>query len=183
MSLALGGWNDSQGDKYSRLANNPAARARFIKHVLEFLEKYDFDGLDLDWEYPKCWQVCLFKNEMKHYILIAIMYIARQVDCKKGPDSDKQAFAAWVKELKEAFRPRGYLLSAAVSPSKTVIDAGYDVASIGRDLDWVAVMTYDFHGQWDKKTGHVAPLYYHPEDEVAFFNAVIPRKTFPFFHK
>lgn len=57
VSLALGGWNDSQGDKYSRLVNSPAARARFIKHVLEFLEKYNFDGLDLDWEYPKCWQV------------------------------------------------------------------------------------------------------------------------------
>lgn len=56
VSLALGGWNDSQGDKYSRLVNNPAARARFIRHALEFLEKYDFDGLDLDWEYPKCWQ-------------------------------------------------------------------------------------------------------------------------------
>lgn len=57
VSLALGGWNDSQGDKYSRLVNNPAARARFVKHALEFLEKYGFDGLDLDWEYPKCWQV------------------------------------------------------------------------------------------------------------------------------
>jgi chitinase len=32
-------------------------------------------------------------------------------------------------------------------------------------------MTYDFHGQWDKKTGHVAPLYYHPDDDIDFFNA------------
>lgn len=98
------------------------------------------------------------------------------MDCKKGPDSDKPAFAAFVRELKEAFRPRGYLLSAAVSPSKIVIDAGYDVPIIAANLDWVAVMTYDFHGQWDKQTGHVAPLYYHPEDEVAFFNAVSLKK-------
>lgn len=34
-------------------------------------------------------------------------------------------------------------------------------------------MTYDFHGQWDKKTGHVAPLYYHPDDEFDYFNSVI----------
>lgn len=95
------------------------------------------------------------------------------MDCKKGPDSDKAAFSAFVKELKEAFRPKGYLLSAAVSPSKTVIDAGYDVPVLGQYLDWVAVMTYDFHGQWDKQTGHVAPLFYHPEDEVAWFNSVI----------
>lgn len=75
--------------------------------------------------------------------------------------------------MKAAFKPKGYLLSAAVSPSKTVIDAGYDVPVIAKNLDWVAVMTYDFHGQWDKQTGHVAPLYLHPEDEVSFFNAVI----------
>nr|AUF41628.1 chitinase 4 [Rhynchophorus ferrugineus] len=149
VSIAIGGWNDSQGDKYSRLVNNPSARKRFIEHIVKFLGKYGFDGLDLDWEYPKCWQV----------------------DCKKGPDSDKQAFSAFVKELKEAFKPHGYLLSAAVSPSKTVIDAGYDVPVLGKYLDWVAVMTYDFHGQWDKKTGHVAPLFYHPEDEVSFYNS------------
>ena len=33
-------------------------------------------------------------------------------------------------------------------------------------------MCYDYHGQWDKKTGHVAPLYYHPQDDVDFFNTV-----------
>jgi len=46
------------------------------------------------------------------------------VDCNKGPDSDKTAFAALVRELRQAFDPKGLLLSAAVSPSKTVIDAG-----------------------------------------------------------
>lgn len=57
VSLAIGGWNDSAGDKYSRLVNDPAARSRFVSHVVTFLEKFGFDGLDLDWEYPKCWQV------------------------------------------------------------------------------------------------------------------------------
>jgi chitinase len=33
-------------------------------------------------------------------------------------------------------------------------------------------MTYDFHGQWDKKTGHLAPLFFHPDDDFFFFNAV-----------
>ena len=57
MSLAIGGWNDSKGDKYSRLVNSQEARDKFIQHVIKFLNKYNFDGLDLDWEYPSCWQV------------------------------------------------------------------------------------------------------------------------------
>lgn len=55
--LGLGGWNDSAGDKYSRLVNNASARRKFIVHALDFIEQFGFDGLDLDWEYPRCWQV------------------------------------------------------------------------------------------------------------------------------
>ncbi|KAL1138266.1 hypothetical protein AAG570_009955, partial [Ranatra chinensis] len=98
--LGLGGWNDSLGDKYSRLVNNPNSRRNFVRQAVEFVKKYDFQGLDLDWEYPKCWQV----------------------DCNKGPDSDKEGFARLVEELSAEFKPRGWLLSAAVSPSKVVID-------------------------------------------------------------
>lgn len=149
VSLALGGWNDSAGDKYSRLVNNPTARKKFIEQAVQFIEKYDFDGLDLDWEYPVCWQV----------------------DCRKGPSSDKEGFADLLKELSNELRPRGLLLSSAVSPSKQVINKGYNVPALAKYLDWIAVMTYDYHGQWDKKTGHVAPLYYHPNDDYYYFNA------------
>ena len=83
--MALGGWNDSKGDKYSKMVNNPRHRKNFISSVVEFLADNNFDGLDLDWEYPKCWQV----------------------DCSQGPDSDKKAFAALIKELHSALRPRG----------------------------------------------------------------------------
>lgn len=50
--------------------------------------------------------------------------------------------------------------------------SGYDVPSLSRDLDWISVMTYDYHGQWDKITGHVAPMYPHPDDIDVTFNAV-----------
>jgi len=62
--LALGGWNDSAGDKYSRLVTSPSARKAFIDHAVAFLKKHNFDGLDLDWEYPKCWQVMLLTMAM-----------------------------------------------------------------------------------------------------------------------
>lgn len=137
VTVAIGGWNDSSGNKYARLVSNPKARKRFIESVLKFIERYGFEGLDLDWEYPVCWQV----------------------DCSKGSKREKASFTALVRELHEAFKPRSLLLSAAVSPSKVVIDAGYDVSSLAYYFDWISIMTYDFHGHWDKKTGHVAPLY------------------------
>ena len=55
--LALGGWNDSAGNKYSRLVNSSKNRKKFIENVIVFIEKHGFQGLDLDWEYPVCWQV------------------------------------------------------------------------------------------------------------------------------
>ena len=38
---------------YFRLVNNVSARRRFVQHVVEFIKRHNFDGLDLDWEYPK----------------------------------------------------------------------------------------------------------------------------------
>lgn len=149
VTLAIGGWNDSLGDKYSRLVRSADARARFVTDVIDFIEKYNFEGLDLDWEYPVCWQV----------------------DCSKGHADEKQGFAELVRELSEEFKPRGWLLSAAVSPSKMVIDAGYDIPTLAKYFDWIAVMTYDYHGQWDRQTGHVAPLYYYPGDKYDYFNS------------
>lgn len=49
---------------------------------------------------------------------------------------------------------------------------GYDVPVMSEKLDWIAVMAYDYHGQWDKRTGHVAPMYAHPEDDDVTFNTV-----------
>lgn len=149
VTVAIGGWNDSLGSKYARMVLDPQARRKFIESVLIFCEKYGFEGLDLDWEYPVCWQV----------------------DCSKGSANEKAGFASLVRELSDVFKPKGLLLSAAVSPSKMVIDAGYDVPKLARYFDWIAVMTYDFHGHWDKQTGHVAPLYYVEGDSNPYFNA------------
>lgn len=50
-----------------------------------------------------------------------------------------------VRELSIAFKPKKLLLSSAVSPSKTIIDKGYDVAELSKYFDWIAVMTYGEH--------------------------------------
>ena len=30
---------------------------------------------------------------------------------------------------------------------------------------------YDYHGHWEKKTGHVAPLRFHSKDDVDYYNS------------
>lgn len=67
----------------------------------------------------------------------SVRRVCWQVDCTKGFPDEKEGFSQLVKELSEQFRPRGWLLSAAVSPSKMVIDAGYDVPKLANYFDWI----------------------------------------------
>lgn len=45
--------------------------------------------------------------------------------------------------------------------------------TLSNNLDWISLMTYDYHGQWDKKTGHVAPMYSGGDDSDMTLNTVI----------
>ena len=82
-----------------------------------------------------------------------------QVNCSLGHQEEKEGFAALIKELHAAMKPKGrntfsilvkkhfallpgLILSAAVSPSKEVIDEAYDVTVMDQYLDHVSVMTY-----------------------------------------
>lgn len=73
--LAMGGWTDSTGSKYSDLVSNTSSRAAFVDSAVTFLRRHNFKGLQIDWNYPKCWHS----------------------DCRKGPASDKPNFTLLVK--------------------------------------------------------------------------------------
>ena len=53
-----------------------------------------------------------------------------------------------------------------------MIDEAYDIEALDKYVDYVSVMAYDYHGQWDKMTGHVAPMYQHSQDDNKYFNTV-----------
>lgn len=64
----------------------------------------------------------------------------------------------FIGEAKTSGQPR-LLLTAAVPASFEAIAAGYDVPEIAKYLDFINVMTYDFHGQWERTVGHNSPLF------------------------
>ncbi|KAG5669845.1 hypothetical protein PVAND_000136 [Polypedilum vanderplanki] len=51
LMASIGGWNMGTA-LFTRIASNPGLRSRFASSVLDLLQKFDFDGFDLDWEYP-----------------------------------------------------------------------------------------------------------------------------------
>ena len=53
--LSLGGWHTDSSfwDTYSEACSTEENRKQVANSILEVLEKYQLDGIDLDWEYPK----------------------------------------------------------------------------------------------------------------------------------
>ncbi|CAG0912515.1 unnamed protein product [Notodromas monacha] len=100
--IAIGGWNEGS-QKYSSMAGSPQTRSMFVDSVLKFLEHHKFDGLDMDWEYPAF---------------------------REGAPEDKENFISLLAELRAAFRPHNYLLTAAVSAGKVTIDGAYNVPRV-----------------------------------------------------
>lgn len=49
--LAVGGWNEGSS-KFSTVTASDSLRKIFVNSVVQYLTKYGFDGLDIDWEYP-----------------------------------------------------------------------------------------------------------------------------------
>ncbi|XP_027204331.1 chitinase 7 isoform X2 [Dermatophagoides pteronyssinus] len=132
--LAVGGWSFGT-ERFRTMASTRYNRQVFIFSALDYLRQRNFDGLDIDWEFPK------------------------------GSD-DKRNFVDLLKELRIAFESEAIekslprlLLTVAVSAGAEAIKNGYDVPGVANNVDFINIMSYDFHGKWEPKTGHNAPLY------------------------
>jgi chitinase len=61
------------------------------------------------------------------------------------------------------------LLTAAVAAGKTSIDTAYEIDKLASYLDFINLMTYDFHGgSWENFTGLHAALYARPEQKNGY---------------
>ncbi|KAK0161123.1 hypothetical protein PV327_009635 [Microctonus hyperodae] len=129
--VAIGGWKEGS-TKYSQMVKTAANREQFAANVVKFVKKYNFDGFDIDWEYPAQ---------------------------RGGASEDVNNFIELLKVMRKYFDNNNLILSAAVASSKSSASQSYKIAEMSKYLDFINVMSYDLHGAWEPQTGINAPLY------------------------
>ncbi|XP_013414708.1 chitotriosidase-1-like [Lingula anatina] len=136
--LAVGGW--AQGSKqFVPMMSSVENRQAWVRNVVRYLRKYGFDGLDMDWEFP---------------------------GARGSPPEDKQRFTKLMKELQEAFRSEAQisgkdklLLTLATAGGMYFISKSYEPELLIPHVDYFLLMAYNYHGMWEKFTGHHSGLY------------------------
>jgi chitinase len=159
--ISLGGWTWSGGFSDAALPEN---REAFVASCVDaFIEgnlPYDagsntggpgaavgvFDGIDIDWEYPA---IC-----------------GNPENCEFRPE-DTQNFTALLAEFRrqlDAIDPN-LLLTIAAPGGEDKFEL-IELDQIHQHLDFINLMTYDFHGAWETNgpTNFMAPLYGSPND-------------------
>lgn len=137
--ISVGGWTWSKN--FSDVAASDTLRKACARSAVEFVVKYGFDGVDFDWEYP-----VQGGDNIPHRASDGNNYILLLKEIRNALDAQEE------KDGKE------YVLSIAGASDANFI-ANCKVAEMMKYLDYINVMTYDYHGTWDKETNHNTPLY------------------------
>nr|WP_256702188.1 glycosyl hydrolase family 18 protein [Paenibacillus sp. P32E] len=141
--ISVGGWTWS--NRFSDVAATAATREVFANSAVDFIRKYQMDGVDLDWEYP----------------------VSGGLAGNSYRPEDKQNYVLLLQKIREKLNAAGtadgktYLLTIASGAGPAYIQNN-NLSGIAAVVDWINIMTYDFNGSWNTTTGHNAPLYYDP---------------------
>ncbi len=144
--LSVGGWTDS-GPFYEMAASDDSRQA-FARSCADFLKAFpQFDGIDLDWEHPVVGGI------------------------QPGQPRDAHNYVLLLEAVRKAIDP-GSLLTIAVSASPRGIEP-LEYSDMVASLDWVSVMTYDFH-TGGPRAGFNSALYNHddPNPKLNLHDAV-----------
>ena len=129
-----GGWYPQE---FSDAASTAGNRQQFAETAVDHVLDFGFDGIDLDWEYP---DGTTHEDDPENFELL-VEALRNELDARVGTDA---------------------LLTLAASPNPTTADVAYRDGVLD-DLDYVHVMTYDYHGDWDDHTNFNAPLHAGPD--------------------
>lgn len=110
--LSIGGWG---AGNFSEMAADANHRKNFCQNCLKAVNKYNLDGIDLDWEYPTSSDAGISSSS-----------------------DDTKNFTLLVKELRSTLGSGKLLTMASASSAKYV-----DWPSVVPYFDWINVMTYD----------------------------------------
>ena len=133
--LSVGGWTDSA--PFYEMAATDAGRQTFAQSCAEFLKTYpQFDGIDIDWEHPVIGGL------------------------QPGQPRDAHNYVLLLAAIRSTIGP-GKLLTVAVPASARGIEP-LEYAEMAPLLDFVSVMTYDFH-TGGSRTGFNSALYNHDD--------------------
>lgn len=133
---SLGGWTLS--GNFPAIAADPAKRAVFAASCVELIEAFDFDGIDIDWEYPGYAPHGGTPADKVNYTLLL-------QDVRNALDLAEPALG---KEL---------LLTIAVGAAPERM-ADVEWEAVSQLVDIINLMSYDYFGAWDAMTNHNAPL-------------------------
>jgi len=136
--FSVGGWSWSENFSDAVLTEN--SRRKFARTNVDMVDKYDLDGVDIDWEYPGM----------------------------KGQDNvfrpeDKENFTLMFKALREELDALGertgktYQLTTAI-PCFTRFIEMTEMAKAQQYLDYINLMAYDFYVAGDT-AGHHSNLF------------------------
>ncbi|TDS97137.1 chitinase [Rahnella sp. BIGb0236] len=137
--ISVGGWNNSQEGVFEAATVTDAGLEKLANSMVSYMAQWNFDGLDIDWEYPDT-------EAEKNQFTKLLQSLRTKLDAQ-GKKDDKY-----------------YQLSAAVTTNHNNIQF-INPAVTAPLLDSVNVMAYDIHGAFDPLTGHNAPLYENSHDE------------------
>lgn len=131
--LSIGGWTYSSN--FPAPASTPQGRDTFAKSCVELVKNLGFDGIDIDWEYPKT------PEEAGHFVEL-LAEVRKQLD----------EYAA------RAANNYHFEMSVAC-PAGPDNFQKLKVSEMDKYLDFWNIMAYDYAGSWDQVAGHQANLY------------------------
>ncbi|KAK2603719.1 Chitinase 4 [Conoideocrella luteorostrata] len=131
--LSIGGWTWSTN--FPAAASTEATRATFAKSAVEFVKDLGFDGIDIDWEYPK--------DDTEAANMVLLLQAVR---------TELDAYAS-----KSA--PGYHFQLSIAAPAGSEHYSKLHLADLGKTVDHVNLMAYDYAGVWSNHSGHDANLY------------------------
>jgi chitinase len=145
VNISIGGWG---ADHFSDMAHDPSLRAQFVAGVIDWLERYNLDGADIDWEYPvgPSWG-----QEIKSRPEDAANYITLMQDLRNAMNT------------LGAKTGKYYSVSTAV-PASSWFTSAIDVVAAANIVDALKLMSYDYYGGWSSTTGHLCNIFNNPND-------------------